>query len=223
MSCKFGPLRRELPTLAEWRAVVDGEITPVGYKRDRYGNIRRGDWCQTCGEQFWPLDPRLDEIHAPDIWKGLSRECRYGRQCLRFYSVAEHAVSVSLLVAPEFAREGLLHDCSEAYTGDMIRPMKHTPEMIEFRRMEDRIERAVYERFGVIRTPESIAAVKAAEISQLMRYPAMYLERHAEKEPFGIQIQALGPEEAEELFVARFVELFPEHVDAARNMVEMLS
>ncbi len=179
---------------------------------------RRGTWMQTfSGRRFYPLDPRAAEVDIADIAHGLAMTCRYGGHAIRYYSVAEHAVIVSQYVDQRFAREALLHDSAEAYIGDMIRPLKHTPQMLEFRNAEELIERAVFERFGIVQTDESRAAVKLIddrilvdEIGALMRNPPMYWEKLAVTEPLGASIAALMPAHAEHVFVSRFLELFPE-------------
>src|SRR5258708_22646781 len=38
------------------------------------------------GRQFWPLDPRPEEIHISDIAPALSKLCRYGGHFLRFFT-----------------------------------------------------------------------------------------------------------------------------------------
>lgn len=50
---------------------------------------------------------------------------------------------------PRLAAESLLHDGSEAYTGDMISPIKHHPKMAWFRSLEERVDQAIRERFGI--------------------------------------------------------------------------
>lgn len=180
---------------------------------------RRGTWMQTfTGRKFWPLDPLASEIDIADVAHGLAMTCRYGGQCQRFYSVAEHAFLVSFLVPAEFARHGLLHDSAEAYIGDMIRPLKHQPEMAEFRRAEAAIEHAVAEAFGLEWTPEAIAAVKefddrilVDEIASLMADPPAYMTgRLAEIEPAGAFIGGWSPDSAEWHFLKRFRQLFGE-------------
>src|SRR5438128_12538670 len=84
----------------------------------------RGDWMQTyTGRAFYPLDPRLDDICIEDIAHALSMLCRYGGQCQEFYSVAEHSVLMSYAVNPQHALWALLHDATESYMGDLIRPL----------------------------------------------------------------------------------------------------
>ena len=126
-------------------------------------NPRIGDWMQTASaRKFWPLDPHPEDIDISDIAHALSLICRFGGHCREFYSVAEHCVHVSL-VAARLAREagadaeesravalaGLLHDASEAYLGDMIRPLKHQPEMAAYRAAEVAVAQAIAERFGL--------------------------------------------------------------------------
>lgn len=108
----------------------------------------RGDWIQTAlGRQFWPIDPRADEVFIDDIAHALSMLCRFGGHCLRFYSVAEHSVLLSRAAAPEHKLWALLHDASEAYLVDVPRPLK--PFLAGYREAEDKIMRAVCERFGL--------------------------------------------------------------------------
>lgn len=183
----------------------------------------RGAWMQTStGRKFWPLAPRVEDLDIADIARGLAMTCRYGGQTANaYYSVAEHCVLVSRHIAPEFAREALLHDSSEAYIGDMVRPLKHQPEMLEFRRAEAAIEVCVAEKFGLRTDPATLAAVKDVddrilvdEIRALMRRPELYLEPGgwlAGLGPLGAEIMGYSPERAEVLFLLRFCELFPEY------------
>lgn len=74
-------------------------------------------------------NPRADSIVLEDIAHALSNVCRYGGHCSRFYSVAEHAVFVSLRLqrkgySTSVQLGGLHHDDSEAFLGDIPRPMK---------------------------------------------------------------------------------------------------
>lgn len=180
---------------------------------------RKGTWMQTfTGRSFYPLDPHADEVDILDVAHGLSHACRYGGHVRRFYSVAEHCVLVAMHVAPELRREALLHDASEAYLGDMVRPLKHTPEMTPYRVAEDLVQRAVFERFGITSTPESHAAIKVVddrilldEINELMHTPSAYTERMRQVEPLGVTINGLPPSVAKRVFLDCFFDLFPEH------------
>lgn len=79
------------------------------------------------GRKFWPLDPRVEEVHLEDIVLALSQICRFGGSTSRFYSVAQHSVWVARRVArthPHLVMQALLHDAAEAYLGDQRRPIK---------------------------------------------------------------------------------------------------
>lgn len=205
-------------------------------RRDWFGEEipdgRTGTWVQTyTGRDFWPLAVKPDDIHIMDIAVGESRECRYGKQTLRFYSVAEHSVIVSRLVgvaaraagldeatAIALEREGLLHDSDEGYLPDMPRPMKYDPafNFAPFVAAGRAIQAAVFERFGVSSTPASHAAIDAIdkrlvvdETRQFMRHPERYLKRHPDLKPTGVMIDGLDPDDALITFLARFSELWP--------------
>jgi hypothetical protein len=107
-----------------------------------------GDWMITyTGQIYWPGDPIPDEVHLEDIAHGLSMLCRYAGHTLHFYSVAEHSIHVSYMVPRELALEGLLHDASEAYLCDLIRPVKrHCPD---YQRLEMKNALAIRERFSL--------------------------------------------------------------------------
>lgn len=111
---------------------------------------REGSWLQTySGRMFWPLGPRPEDVHIEDIAHALSHLCRFGGHATEFYSVAQHSILVSRLVPYEYALAGLLHDAAEAYVGDMVRPLKEAGVLHEYRRIEERVSRAIAERFGL--------------------------------------------------------------------------
>ena len=142
------------------------------------GSERKGVWMQTAtGRQFWPLDPRAEEVYIEDIAHALSNLCRFNGHVRDFYSVAQHSVLVSQWCPPEYALWGLLHDAAEAYIGDMINPLKHgSGELGQlFERAEEKILFAVAERFGLTEWPRPRAVqdvdrwLLAAEGRDLMR------------------------------------------------------
>lgn len=69
------------------------------------------------------LDPNPDDICIEDIAKALSQECRFGAQCGRFYSVAQHSYMVAAFSPIELKLEALLHDAEEAYIKDLPSPL----------------------------------------------------------------------------------------------------
>ena len=176
---------------------------------------RRGDWMQTAtGKQFWPLDPRPEEVDVVDIAFGLSKICRYGGHTTRFYSVAEHSVLVAQALPKNLQMYGLLHDASEAYLGDVIRPLKRF--IPGYRDFEEAVMVAVCAHFGL--TYPMPAAVKEIdnnilldEMVQVMKpAPVPWHTQAAQElghEPLGVEIQCWKPERAAEKFLEEFVHL----------------
>jgi hypothetical protein len=111
-------------------------------------------------------NPSEDSICIDDIANALSKICRFGGNTNQFYSVAQHSVLVSKLVDPEFAKEALLHDASEAYLGDVIKPLK---VMIgnAYDLLEKNFETVIAHRFNLRQTPQIKAAIKVADMHAL--------------------------------------------------------
>ena len=113
-------------------------------------NPTRGKhWIQTAsGRQFWPLDPRPEDLDLGDIAHALSNLCRFGGHCREFYSVAQHSIHVSCEVQPRALKAaGLMHDATEAYLIDLPRPIKDA--LPEYRVAEDRLWRVIAKRYGL--------------------------------------------------------------------------
>jgi hypothetical protein len=176
-------------------------------------NARRGDWMQTyTGRAFYPLDPRVKDIVPRDIAHALSMLCRYNGHVQRFYSVAEHCVLVSRAVAPENALWALLHDATEAYMGDMIRPLKR--QMPAYVDAEDLLMLAICARFGL--TPVCPPEVKAADTRILRDERAALLGPSPQPwlsvedmEPLGVTIEGWSPAQAEHQYLTRLRDLWP--------------
>src|SRR6267378_1608096 len=77
------------------------------------------------GLQFYHLAPTPEMVCIEDIAHALSQTCRWTGHTKFHYSVAQHSIYCSFLVPAEHALAALLHDASEAYLGDMNRPLKH--------------------------------------------------------------------------------------------------
>jgi uncharacterized protein len=113
------------------------------------------------GRHVHPLSPSPDEIAIVDVAHSLSQMCRFLGHTEGFYSVAQHSVLVSEHVPQDDALWGLLHDASEAYLCDLPSPIKRDPEMHIYRIAEDRLMRAICERYGL--RPEMPHSVKVAD------------------------------------------------------------
>jgi hypothetical protein len=178
--------------------------------------MRTGDWMQTfTGRQFWPLDPRAEDIFIEDIAHALSMQCRYAGHCLRFYSVAEHCVLLArhlrdLRAAPDIVRWALMHDASEAYLVDVPRPVK--PHLAGYRDAEAKVMAAVAARFGLpAEIPQKVHDYDSAIIAdERVNLSRSIVEWHNPPIPLRIRLENWPPELASVQFMAEFRSLFPE-------------
>lgn len=170
----------------------------------------RGDWIQTAmGRQFWPMDPRPNEVFIDDIAHALSLLCRFGGHCRRFYSVAEHSVLLSRAAARPFKFWALMHDASEAYVVDVPRPLK--PMLAGYKQAEDKVMQAIAVRFGLhLGLPDIVKkldrAILVDEVRQNMApAPIAWLELDAD--PLGVVLQFWDPDRARREFLREFESL----------------
>lgn len=99
-------------------------------------------------------NPTVEMLDITDIAHSLSNLCRFGGHINRFYSVAQHSVMVSNLVPHHLALAALLHDASEAYLSDIVRPAKRL--LPEYKELELKIQSVLEERFAVTFDHEDI-------------------------------------------------------------------
>jgi len=96
----------------------------------------------------------IDKIHIDHIATALSNICRFNGMIKNFYSVAQHSCfCVDLAYSegetdPEFLLSVLLHDASEAYTGDIIKPIKIVLGD-KFKIIEDSVSNAISKKFNI--------------------------------------------------------------------------
>lgn len=131
-------------------------------------------------------DPATVSLNA--VARGLANTCRFGGQCNRFYSVAEHSIWVSRIVPPEHAMAGLFHDAAEAFIVDMPKPLKEI--LPDYKIVEKRVD----------------TVMLATEQVQLMRNrdPWKWTDR---VQPLDIRLELMPPERAYQLFIQRAHEL----------------
>lgn len=172
----------------------------------------RGGWIQTrTGRQFFPLNPKPEDVCLEDIAHPLAMQCRFTGHCKYHYSIAQHSVLVSLHCDPQDALWGLLHDASEAYLVDVPRPLKRIPEFAEvYLRAEKSLMDVICAHFGLPTTmPGSVhfadGAALATEKRDLMAIPPAPWEDLPP--PWPEPIKEMSPEAARDLFYARFHEL----------------
>lgn len=154
-------------------------------------------------------DPDPRHIDIVDIGLALSKECRWNGQLPpdQFLSVAQHCVMASRMLPVELQFEGLLHDAEEAYVRDLASPIKNLlPQYVAFAAM---ITRAIRTRFDLPLDHHS-PEVKVDDTA---------LQSLEEGAIFGSEpsFEFWTPKESYELFVERFNELYPAHLQRLRE------
>jgi hypothetical protein len=112
--------------------------------------------------------PDPQDITLEAIAHGLSQVCRFAGQTWRFYSVAEHACLVAAKLEadgapPHVVCAGLHHDDSEAFIGDVTRPLKAL--LPGYADLEVAVSRAIEEALWLdpLTDVDECAQVKAAD------------------------------------------------------------
>lgn len=206
-----------------------GALPHVATSADRDPDPRwldhpRGPWLLTfTGRRFFPFEPSAEEVDIRDIAHALANVCRFGGHTRDHYSVAQHSVLVSLIVPPELALLGLLHDAAEAYVGDMIAPIKLSRRLGDYDHIEDLVWCAIVEAFhltahGVDRATMAMPReVKAADMVALVTEARDVMGVRdigrapgwpSDIEPLGTtHIVSVSPRAAEAQFITRWNEL----------------
>lgn len=167
------------------------------------------------GKKFFLLEPRIEDIDIRDIAHALAMQCRWTGHSRFHYSVAQHAYYCSFLGPENEAFHRLNHDDSEAYIGDMNRPLKHyTDAGTAYRKVEQPLQNLIYDAFGLSHIePLSVHAADNAmlyaEKEQIMGYTFGEAQKWTPTEaPANITIEQWSPEKAETMFLNRFNELY---------------
>lgn len=174
----------------------------------------RGEWFITrSGKQFFIQNPRPEDVDIKDIAHALSNLCRFGGHCSHFYSVAQHSLMVCDMLPPALKLHGLLHDATEAYLGDVIRPLKRL--MPTYSVLEKNLSNVIASAFGLHVLPErDYTHIKDADNTALMIERASLIkpggpewveEAWAIKDP--PKVLVMHPHAAEHLFLKRFEQL----------------
>lgn len=165
------------------------------------------------GAMFDYASPGSCDVTIGDIASALSKICRFAGHIHQFYSVAQHAINASWIVAPEYAFTALMHDTAEAFTNDLPTPLKFAVPV--FKELEARIESAMAQRFGF--TYPLPCAVKLAD-AQMLGLEKHYLKRdHSRWDVLDgieyehlaglVDLSPMAPDQAECLFMQRYEEL----------------
>ncbi len=171
------------------------------------------------------------EVRIEDLAHGLAFTCRYGGQCVRFYSVAEHCVKLTRWIMEN--REGcdgpmalsiLLHDVDEAILPDLPSPVKALGArwVDEFKAFGRDLRRRIFEALGVPEPPDWLKEfdrrIIADEMFKLFKPDEGWTI--PESEALGVELEFWSPHRAEVEFLRLYRELNGEPQQLAFSAVE---
>lgn len=180
--------------------------------KKRAGHYKCPPWFQTySGHKFNPRTAKVGDINIEDIAHALSNYCRFGGHTRHFYSVAQHCcLCHDNMPANSVLRlQALLHDATEAYMGDVVKPLKLV--LPDYQKIEARLEKVVMQAFGL---PHALLPqVKLADLTALATEKRDLLRNGPEwvqligVKPWPDQITPWAPAVAKEQFLGRFYAL----------------
>ena len=145
------------------------------------------------------MNPQVENITILDIAKGLAYKGHFAGQTPNFFSIAQHSLMVCDLMEEEHGDNpllmltGLLHDASEAYIGDMVKPLKVF--LPNFQEVENRLQDVIFKKFNLDGRQMPLVK-KYDKISQDIEYENFY--------GYESEIEYLSPEESLIKFMDRY-------------------
>ncbi len=141
--CIAGTIRLSEPRHYTWREIIDW----IDNHEQTYQGTASTISITQSGNKIDVLNPKPEMFFIQDIAHALSLMCRYNGHTPVFYSVAEHSVlCVNQITNPVNKLAMLLHDASEAFIGDIIRPLKHL--LPAYEEIEHNMMFAISEKFN---------------------------------------------------------------------------
>lgn len=133
------------------------------------------------GNNVYIHNPKPQDFDIETIATVLSRICRFGGHTKYFYSVSQHSILLSNLMAcngynKEYQLHALVHDAAEIFLGDCVKPVKYDKLMYSvYQPMEEKFNRVAARKFGYHYNKKTKSIIKywenklvLAEIRDLM-------------------------------------------------------
>ena len=166
-------------------------------------------WIETyTGLQFFPFNPRPEDVRIEDIAHALSMRCRWGGHCKSFYSVAQHCVLLCDLANDRLW--GLMHDSAEAYLTDVMKPIKERINDIVI--IESKILKVIAGVYGLqLPIPDEIHNLDAQLLATERRDLMPNTQCKSSATPLQERITPWNQRTAKSMFLDRFNYLFGDH------------
>lgn len=125
-----------------------------------------------------------DAICIEDIAASLANQCRFNGHTNTFYSVAAHSIIMANVMSQDgydnkMVKTALLHDASEAYLGDMVKPLKNL--VPAFSELENKIMAVIAEKFDIHwPLPD---AIKKYDLMMLKAEKECFMPKHPDEWP----------------------------------------
>ena len=152
-------------------------------------------------------------VRIEDIAHAGSQVNRFGGHGRFPYPVSQHCRLGSYIIEEEFALDFLLHDASESFLGDMVRPLKHfSIAGEEYRKIEEKVQGVICDVFEISRIePPAVKiidnAMLYAEKEQIMGDVAWDYKWADSDKPADVRIVETSFQENKRLFLERFYQL----------------
>ena len=117
-------------------------------------------------KKIQPLQLQYEDIDIKDIAHALSLLCRANGHIKYFYSVAQHSINcakeaIERGYSKKVIKACLLHDASESYISDIIRPVKK--HLSNYLIIEDTIQSLIYKKYKI----GEFSQVEADQVKQI--------------------------------------------------------
>jgi hypothetical protein len=188
-------------------------------------------------------DFTVDFLNIDDIISGLGNMCRFNGQCGPFYSVAEHSVLCSQVMENYFSKDirlifaALVHDFSEAYLHDIIRPVQefidqHTVrdcyQNYDERFLHGKIQKLVGQKYKLVLEPKEYELILKIDNLLLDIEGSKFFGKRWILDPNAKDaivrhhplIKFLQPEEAKLLLLGRFTDVYKRYVAEGHMVAE---
>jgi hypothetical protein len=147
-------------------------------------------------------------------------QCRFGGHTKEFYSVAQHSVRVAKLLPEDLAFAGLMHDATEAYVQDLVRPIKRNKMMEEYVALEARVWAVIAFKYNLpLVLPDEVHVaderVLKSELQQLVEcghieWTTPWFDKF---DPAPLIDECWNPAKGKALFLTSFLELAARKTD----------